>query len=376
MNTIITNGREIRLESYWRSTESDISRDCRGVEFPYPVNSKNVWSGIEQFMIKLLAMEESLNHKFHKYKKAKKCLLCDKKNVTSGRFMYKKIVWEDGLKHYITVHNIKPTIDFMDIVYRYKEVKLNRQGVLKFDGDIKSVNNVTYVKIHKNQLLILDALMKHGGYAKKYADVKNDETFRYSEHAGLLDFNNINIEKIIVAGNTTRIDRGDEEIYLPRNIPDAINYEYIFHTHPPTPKPGGRSGSGILYEFPSIGDILHFIDHYNNGKTCGSLVITSEGLYNIRVVDFNTKKLEMDEDEMFHEYNSEMKKIQRYWIAHYKTTFDTYLFYSSIAQNVKPIKDLNVVLNKFNILIDYYPRVRDKKGNWILDTVYLPIYKR
>ena len=44
---------------------------------------------------------------------------------------------------------------------------------------------------------------------------------------------------------------------------DASFYQYLFHTHPPTPKPGGRAGEGIVYEFPSIGDILHFIDHFN-----------------------------------------------------------------------------------------------------------------
>jgi hypothetical protein len=376
MNIIITNGREIRLESYWRSTKDDISKDSHGVEYPYPSNKEEIWPGLEQFVAKLTATEESLNHRFQKYKKTKRCLLCDKKDVTIGRYMYHKIIWEDGLKHYITVHNIKPSPEFMDIIYRYKEVVLNRTGALRFNGNIKNINNTTYVKIHKNQLLILDALMKHGGYAKKYADIKNSETYRYSEHAGLLDFNNVSIEKIIVAGNTTRIDRGDEEIYLPRNIPDALEYEYIFHTHPPTPKPGGRSSNGILYEFPSIGDILHFIDHFNDGKTCGSLVVTSEGLYNIRRTDFNTDKLDVDEDSMFHEYNSEMKKIQKHWIAKYGTTFDTYIFYSTIAQNILPIKELNTVLNKFNISIDFYPRIRDKKGNWIIDTVYLPVYKR
>ena len=69
---------------------------------------------------------------------------------------------------------------------------------------------------------------------------------------------------------------------MPNNVEDMFNYEYIFHTHPPTPRPGGRVNVGIVYELPSIGDVLHFIDHFNDGKISGSIVITSEGIYNIR----------------------------------------------------------------------------------------------
>ena len=61
-------------------------------------------------------------------------------------------------------------------------------------------------------------------------------------------------------GNTNRVDKGDSEIYMPNNVDDMYNYEYMFHTHPPTPKPGGRADVGIMYELPSIGDLLHFID--------------------------------------------------------------------------------------------------------------------
>ena len=35
-------------------------------------------------------------------------------------------------------------------------------------------------------------------------------------------------------------DKVDKELLLPQNIPDAFDYEYIFHTHPATPDPLNR----------------------------------------------------------------------------------------------------------------------------------------
>ena len=54
--------------------------------------------------------------------------------------------------------------------------------------------------------------MEHGSY-KQYYDEK--DKFIYSEHAGLLDFSNSGLEKIIVYANTNRISMEDDEILLP-----------------------------------------------------------------------------------------------------------------------------------------------------------------
>ena len=79
--------------------------------------------------------------------------------------------------------------------------------------------------------------------------------------------------------------------YLPGDMPEAYEYSFIFHTHPPEKGgPGSRAPYGILYEFPSSSDLLHFIEHYNNGITIGSLVMTPEGLYNIRKHKLDSKK--------------------------------------------------------------------------------------
>lgn len=61
-----------------------------------------------------------------------------------------------------------------------------------------------------------------------------------------------------------------------------LKQKYIFHTHPTTPYIGSRFKNGIIYEFPSIMDINHFIEHHNRGELQISMVITPEGLYIIR----------------------------------------------------------------------------------------------
>ena len=176
-----------------------------------------------------------------------------------------------------------------------------------------------FIKINRNQLLILDALLEHGGYSKKYADLKGKNIFRYSEHSGLFDVNSNKLQKIVVLGNTTRVDKGDNEIFMPNNVNDMYEYEYMFHTHPPTPKPGGRAEVGIMYELPSIGDLLHFIEHFNDGKISGSVVITSEGLYNIRSKNLNPEKIIIDEDT----YNSLQESTKSFTFPSGTTTVTT-----------------------------------------------------
>ena len=156
---------------------------------------------------------------------------------------------------------------------------------------------------------------------------------------------------------------------------EAKDYEYIFHTHPPTPKHGGRAKEmGILYEFPSISDIFHFIDHFNDGTTQGSMVITPEGLYNIRKLIFDSKKLKLDEETLYTEMRNAMRNAQTKALDKYGTDFTTYDFYSKIAQDREYIGMINKVLNKYQITIDYFSRQVDEKGKWYIDTIYLPIY--
>lgn len=373
-NEIIINGKMYKLESIWKKNEKDNSKDSRGRPFMFPkIGTK--WSGQQQFIDRLIEIQEFLTNnnkssELFKKESCSNCLLCPEKCVVSGRFILGRYIWDDGLVHYISKHNIKPTEKFIDKIFNY-EMKGN--APLKLTGRIKDNKDVKYLRLGKNQIMILDALMVHGGYNKKYYDTKEQNIIRYSEHAGYIDIEDKIVRNIIVSGNTLRVDTGDEEIFLPISTHDMYKYEYIFHTHPPTPKPGGRAKDGILYEFPSIGDILHFIDHHNDGHVIGSLVMTAEGLYNIRKLPNSSRKIKIDEDKFYDEMRKIFKQVQNSAIAEYGNSFNRYTFYSKISQDEKYINIVNQGLQKYNLIIDYYPRNKNFRGRWIVDTIYVPL---
>jgi len=369
MNTIIKNNKELIFICSWVDKD-DKTKDSKNKKFPIAEEGTE-WLYSDEFIKKIILLEKILkkSEKYLEFENKKKCFLCDE-SYSYGTYKLNRYIWEDNLTHYIEKHNIKPPEEFIDFILfsKYK-------SILKIESRIVSDKNDKFIKINRNQLLILDALLVHGGYTKKYGDLKNKNIFRYSEHSGLFDFNSNKLQKIVVLGNTNRVDKGDDEIFMPNNVKDMFEYEYIFHTHPPTPKPGGRANVGIIYELPSIGDILHFIDHYNEGKISGSVIITSEGLYNIRDKFLKGTKINIDEDKLFFEYNNICKKIQNIGIKKYGIKFTDDKFFGEIAQDRELINKINDIVNKYNIHIDYVPRIFDEKKNWIIDSVYLPIYK-
>lgn len=239
-------------------------------------------------------------------------------------------------------------------------------------------NRKKYIKVKRNQLLLLDALLNDGGYSKKYLD--RSKNVRFSEHSGHLGLNESSIDRIIVSAKTTREDADDKEILLPHNLSDTYEYEYFFHTHPPTPYPGARAKDGIVYEFPSISDIFHFIDHFNMGKTVGSIVVAPEGYYIIYPRNFSMKKIKYDteiEDEIFKKMEEENNFIQEKALLKYGDTFDEDFYYSKVATNDEFLKMFNSMVNKYlddqlKIIIKH--RSKDTMtGKWILKNLYLPV---
>jgi hypothetical protein len=377
-NVLIMHEREYMLEKVWDDGSGNKTLDSKGKRFPQPVEGVG-WPDMRTFIGKLTNLNDyiDLKKKYKMYDQSRKCLICGAKNITTKWYIYNGVIWEDGLLHYIEQHNIEPSVEFKKFIFGQKFKNLDI-GSKKKDKMILSrikKNNTEYVMIDRNQLLILDALMIHGGYVKRYADMKKNLS-RYSEHAGILDFENNVLTKIVVSGNTNRVDVEDNDIYLPIDMDEMFEYEYIFHTHPPTPRPGGRAVDGILYEFPSISDIYHFIDHHNEGNVIGSLVITPEGLYNIRKSDSQSKaNIEIDEDKLYKNYQKIFRKIQTDAIHKYGTKFNTNMFYTKIAQDYTSITAMNSVLNEFSVHIDYYPRQKDKYGKWYIDTLFLVFRK-
>ena len=159
-----------------------------------------------------------------------------------------------------------------------------------------------------------------------------------------------------------------------------MNMSIFLHTHPPTPYPGGRAKDGILYEFPSISDIFHFIDHYNMGKTIGSLVVAPEGYYLIQPKNFSIKKIKYDvelEDEIFESMENENTDIQEKALIKFGADFDQEYYFQKIANSDEFVKMFDQMVNKYlgnQLKITLKHRVKDKlSGKWIIDKLYLPV---
>lgn len=377
MNICKIDNIRYKYESFWRSNKNKIKKDSNGELLPFPQEGK-YWYNKTFFLNKLLAVENFLKSadKYHQYNKEdyKDCLLCKQKNVNTGIYTLNRLRWENGLSHYVDVHNIKPSLEFCEKIFSHKNKNTTSvKEVARVTSKIVKGKSVSYLKISRNQMMIIDALMIHGGFNKKYENKGDEGDYKFSEHSGLLDFNSNGLDKIIVYGNTTRIAEGDDELYMPENNIESYDYEYIFHTHPPTPKPGGRAEWGVLYEFPSISDLYHFIKHHNKGVLQGSIVMASEGLYNIRVKNMSVEKIKIDEDAFFDSVNRSFNSIQNSAIDKYGINFSSYEFRSKISHDTTYIKKFNHTLNKYNIHIDFYPRIKDKKGKWVVDSIYLPV---
>ena len=243
--------------------------------------------------------------------------------------------------------------------------------------------NYSFSLLHSNNINIIDGIFEEGSYnifINKNKNLFNTDKFNFSEHSGFVLFNDNVVDKVIVLNNY-RTDKDDPTIFLPRNNIEALSVHYIFHTHPKTPDLFSRFiNDNILYEFPSLNDIYHFIDHHNRGILNGSLVITPEGIYNIRKKTFNDKKIIIDEDIFDNLMNDVyMESYKKSYDKYYNIKFNENNFYKHIATNLEFIKNINHILEKFDITIDYICRVKSKKINvdykpkWIIPNFYLPI---
>jgi len=336
------------------------------------VKHNNVWVNKKYFLLKLTLIEDFLSqsNKNVKDENIKNiCPVCNIK-INSKTFKIKNILWRSELTHFIEKHNYIPSKNFIDIIFTFK-LPLKKHTCIKIKSNkVLTKHGLRFIKLESNQLNILDALMEHGGGNKKYK-LNNREI--YSEHAGLLDFDKDYLEKIIIFTNTSVTDKYDNEIYLPENNEDAFDYEYIFHTHPPTPLPGSRAIEGFLYEFPSTSDLMHFSEHYNIGITQGSIVIASEGMYLMRKKVIDGKQLKYNDDEFYDSVTREIIKINNDAIKQYGTKINLNKFYHKIAQDMSYIDRLNKFITKYGLEIDYFPR-KKRNDNWVLEDIYIPVY--
>jgi hypothetical protein len=246
--------------------------------------------------------------------------------------------------------------------------------VHRVSGKIYRRDKKKMIKLTKNNLMVLDAVMNQGGYTKKYED--KSKRLRYSEHLGMLDFNNKGLERIIISAIPSLEYEDDPEILLPDNPVDALDYEYIFHTHPPTPYPGARVKESILYEFPSVNDLFHFAEHYNQGNTQGSIIIAPEGIY---ILTSGKKKITIpDFDRVAESIMTQVYKVQHGAMKKYNYDFQKHpeKFYQKVAQDMSYIKKYNKIVSEYwknDIKILYKPRRKDDQGNWYIPSIYIPV---
>lgn len=300
-----------------------------------------------------------------------KCHSC---NFNSSRILYKKddLLFDNSLIHHMTQHNYKPSSKL--------HTKMKRSSHIKIKATFVKENNLKKFILDKNQILILDSLM-YSGNTKSYID--KAKKFRYSEHAGLLDFDKLGLEKILISGRSNRQDKDDPEILLPQNMDDALDYEFMFHTHPATPYPGARAKNGILYEFPSVSDIYHFIEHYNIGETQGSMVITPEGIYIIHSKTGEEKIKVNSDDDTFKKIVIDSLSLQAEAIKEYGSDYlNNDKFFKNVINDHKYIKEFNQILKKYlddQIYVEYIARKKDNSGNYVIDKLIIelkPIEKK
>lgn len=328
--------------------------------------SERKWRQKNDFISKLKVVEQFLIYrkKFKKISSNTKCIICERRFYKNYVFLYKDIIWNTDLFHYIQLHNYIPSDNFIEIISK-KYDKLTSK---------KNKHSLIFISFNQNKLGILDAVMNHGGYSKRYIDFENK--YRYSEHYGVFNIKKLSVDRISIYSDQYTIDQNDPEILYPAENDDILNYDYIFHTHPPTPKPGGRAHDhGIIYEFPTAEDIIHFIYHYNYGKIQGSMIMTPEGLYFIRKYILDNKKIIVDENKLLKIIFDLNVSLNQNALLKYGHNFTSYFFYSRIAQDTSFIDEFNNILKKFKIYIDYFPRIK-KNNKWIVDTIYIPYIKK
>lgn len=369
MNIFRFNGEEYRYESFWAENGKKIL-DSNFKPLPTPKKGDN-WTN-KTIFLKKLGNIQKLNNLHLIYTNPKSCIICGKEEISTGLYSVNNVRWENGLNHYIEKHNVKPSDEFMHFTFNYGK-KGNENKTIKVSGKkISTSKNISFVKLESDDILIFDALLEHGS-RPIYGDKK------FSEHFGFVDFNEDKIEKIIVSTNKKRLTVQDQNLYYPSDIPDILDYEFMFHTHPSTHGFGGRLEEGVLLEIPSIPDIFHFIDKYNKGKTQGSLIISPEGLYLIQKIPHDGKKININEKELYnslsHIYNYDQSDFNNKYEDKYGQNISENIFYSEIAQDDSLINSVNTLLNKYSIIIYYYPRQYNKKtNNWIIPKVYLPLF--
>src|SRR5258706_2850348 len=179
MNIITINNIQYKYEFYWRDKEDELIYDSKNNLLPYPVHhDKSTWNEKHVFINTLKEAQRQFTAR-NKFKlldatQYKDCLLCGKKHIITGIFTVNGLKWSTGMTHYINKHNIKPSDEFIDFIYRIVNNMHDRTKIIgKVKGFSVVKSEMKMLKLDRNQILIMDALMRHGG-KRLYKDCHNN----------------------------------------------------------------------------------------------------------------------------------------------------------------------------------------------------------
>jgi hypothetical protein len=97
-----------KSEGYWRRTSLE---DESGL--PFPVSESKPWKGRDTFLAALARKEEMAEEVV--YRGWSSCRLCNSANGHS-EYWLDPWKWPEGLRHYVELHNVRPTDEFVSFI--------------------------------------------------------------------------------------------------------------------------------------------------------------------------------------------------------------------------------------------------------------------
>lgn len=282
-------------------------------------------------------------------------------SITNDYYVFGPYRWNKKLKQIADKQSLFPPPFFIEMIVHTAVIEnriLNPPYISNPKHHIAS--KIKYSYVSANNLMIIDALINQG--SNKIYDA--DNKFVNAEHSGYLILSDGHVADIVV--NTThRIDANDDKIFLPSSDYSFGLHEHIFHTHPNT----GDRGK-IVYDCPSANDILHFTS-CNKNKTKTSMIVSREGCYIIRQTNSTIRPTITSEH--FEKLNTTiMDAEESSYVKHGSKIGDDEYFHNVCAKDFDFVDKINNFLAKFNILLEYYPRIKRNNTNlWILSHFYI-----
>ena len=339
---------------------------------------------------KIILQQQNDQYRVHNNNSNNNCNECRKNN--NKFYQLGNIIWPINICHRINKHQSYPSEYFIKIIVNtiiLDDYITNPPLII----NPAKISQFSYITLHYNKLLIIDALLKQGSVPRYLYEDDGQNKYIYSEHSGVITVKNNLVKNIIISTDTTRIDINDNNIFLPTNNELLAQHPFIFHTHPLTlvsdsdinsgsqirygqkllgqVKYAGRLVDGILYEFPSANDILNFVKYKQTGIAQGSIILAPEGVYVIRPIIYeypnNVNK------KFYNKLQKYIIKIERMAISKYQNLaniHDPNVFHNNISNNMSYISLYNKFIKKINLFVEYYPR-QLKNGEWIIPEINL-----